>query len=110
MHWIGLRPREEIPRWIASSAAGGRIKGIPTSKALYVVERFTRVSDDTIMWDMPGEDPNVYTDTWTIQMPLTAEPDYQMFEYACHEGNYAMTNILNAERAGEQAAAAGGTR
>ncbi len=34
-------------------------------------------------------DPDVYTAPWTIQIPLTAEPDYEMFEYACHEGNYS---------------------
>ena len=90
--------------WIASSAAGGRIKGIPTSKALYVVERFTRVSDDTIMWDMTVEDPNVYTRRWTVLMPLTHRPDYQMFEYACHEGNWAVRNALSGSRAQERAA------
>lgn len=90
--------------WIASSAAGGRIKGIPTSKALYVVERFTRVSDDTIMWDMTVEDPNVYTRPWTVSMPLTHRPSYQMFEYACHEGNWAVRNALSGSRAVERAA------
>ena len=90
--------------WIASSAAGGRIKGIPTSKALYVVERFTRVSDDTIMWDMTVEDPNVYTRPWTVSMPLTRRPSYQMFEYACHEGNWAVRNALSGSRAVERAA------
>ena len=90
--------------WIASSAAGGRIKGIPTSKALYVVERFTRVSDDTIMWDMTVEDPNVYTRPWTVSMPLTHRPNYQMFEYACHEGNWAVRNALSGSRAVERAA------
>ena len=90
--------------WIASSAAGGRIKGIPTSKALYVVERFTRVSDDTIMWDMTVEDPNVYTRPWTVSKPLTHRPNYQMFEYACHEGNWAVRNALSGSRAVERAA------
>ena len=90
--------------WIASSSAGARLKGIPTSKALYVVERFTRVSDDTIMWDMTVEDPNVYTRPWTVSMPLTHRPNYQMFEYACHEGNWAVRNALSGSRAVERAA------
>ena len=85
--------------WIASSAAGGRIKGIPTSKALHVVERFTRVSEDTIMWDMTVEDANVYTRPWTVSMPLTNRPAYQMYEYACHEGNWAVRNALSGSRA-----------
>ena len=73
--------------WIASSAAAGRIKGIPTSDALHVVERFTRVDADTIRWEVTIEDPNVYTRPWTVAMPLSRDPDYQIFEYACHEGN-----------------------
>ena len=88
--------------WIASSAAGGRIKGIPTSKALHVVERFTRVSDDTITWDVTVEDSNVYTRPWTVSMPLTHSPDYQMYEYACHEGNWAVRNALSGSRAQER--------
>ena len=84
--------------WIASSFAGGRLKGILTSKALHVTERYQRVSETTIMWTAIIEDPNVYTAPWTISMPLTAEPSYEMFEYACHEGNYAVPNALSGQR------------
>ena len=84
--------------WIASSAAGARLKGIPTSKALHVVERYRRVSANTIIWTVTIEDPNVYTQPWTISMPLTAEPDYEIYEYACHEGNYAVPNALSGQR------------
>jgi len=84
--------------WIASSSAGARLKGIPTSKALYVVERYQRVAEDTIIWTVTVNDSNVYTRPWTISMPLTAEPDYEMFEYACHEGNYAVPNALSGQR------------
>ena len=91
--------------WIASSFAGGRIKGIPTSKALHVMERFERVSESTIMWTVTIEDPNVYTAPWTIQMPLTAEPGYLMFEYACHEGNNAVPGTLGGQRVLDAAAA-----
>lgn len=84
--------------WIASSGAGRRLKGIPTSKAHHVVERFERVSEHTIMWDVTVTDPNVYTAPWKISMPLTADPDYEMYEYACHEGNYAVPNTLSGER------------
>ena len=84
--------------WIASSMAGARLKGIPTSTALHVVEQYERVSAQTIMWTVTVEDPNVYTAPWTLQMPLTAEPEYQIFEYACHEGNYAVPNALSGER------------
>ena len=90
--------------WVASSFAGGRIKGIPTSRALHVMERFERVSEATIMWTVTIEDPNVITAPWTIQMPLTAEPGYQMFEYACHEGNNAVPGSLGGQRVLDAAA------
>ena len=85
--------------WIASSAAGARLKGIPTSKALHVVERYQRVSENTIIWTVTIDDPNVYTRPWTLSMPLTAEPEYEIYEYACHEGNYAVPNALSGQRA-----------
>ena len=90
--------------WIASSGAGGRIKGIPTSDALHVVERFTRVDEGTIEYEVTIEDRNVYTRPWTVAMPLTRDPDYQIFEYACHEGNRAVTNVLAGGRAQEKTA------
>ena len=85
--------------WIASSAAGGRIKGIPVSESLHVVERFTRVDADTIQYDVTIEDPQVYTTPWTVAMPLTRNQSYQIFEYACHEGNTAVENVLSGGRA-----------
>ena len=85
--------------WIASSAAGARLKGIPTSPRLDVVERYDRVSDDTIIWTVRIDDPNVYMQPWTISMPLTRDADYEMYEYACHEGNWAVRNALSGQRA-----------
>ena len=84
--------------WIASSSAGARLKGIPTSTALHVVERYQRVSANIIIWTVTIDDPNVYTQPWTISMPLAAEPDYEIYEYACHEGNYAVPNALSGQR------------
>ncbi len=90
--------------WIASSFAGGRLKGIPTSERLHVVERYERVSETTIMWTVTVDDPNVYTQPWTMSMPLTSEPNYVIYEYACHEGNYALPNILGGARKAEAVA------
>jgi hypothetical protein len=89
--------------WIATSAAGGRIKGIPHTGRLRVVERFTRVAADTISYSATIEDPDIYTRPWTVSFPLTADPEYRIFEYACHEGNYAIENILRGARALEKA-------
>ena len=91
--------------WLATSGAGRRLKGIPTTSAMTVVERYDRVSENTIMWTVTVEDPNVYTARWTISMPLTAEPDYVIYEYACHEGNYSIPNMLAGARMEETAAA-----
>jgi hypothetical protein len=88
--------------WITTSAASGRIKGIPHSDKLRVIERFTRVSKDVINYSATIEDPEMYTRPWTISFPLTADPEYRIYEYACHEGNYAIENILRGARAMEQ--------
>jgi hypothetical protein len=88
--------------WIATNVASGRIKGIPQSEALHVIERFTRIQADTIQYEVTIDDPNVYTRPWKVAFPLTKDPDAQLFEYACHEGNHAMTNILSGARAEEK--------
>ena len=84
--------------WFATSGAGRRLKGIPTTTAMQVVERYERVSETTIIWTVIVNDPNVYTQPWTISIPLTAEPNYVIYEYACHEGNYAIPNMLAGAR------------
>ncbi|MDA1093411.1 MAG: hypothetical protein O3A25_09130 [Acidobacteria bacterium] len=87
--------------WLATSGAGRRLKGILTTPAMKVVERYERVSEQTIMWTVTVEDPNVYTKPFSISMPLTAEPGYVVYEYACHEGNYSIPNILTGARKAE---------
>ena len=84
---------------LANSMAGGRLKGVPISEDFQVLERFTRVSADTIIWEARMTDPGSLTAPFTISMPLTKDPNYVMYEYACHEGNYAIENILSAGRA-----------
>jgi hypothetical protein len=76
------------------------------SDQVKVTERFTRVDADTLEYRVTVDDPLTYTAPWTMQFPLDREDDYGMFEYACHEGNYAMFNILSGHRADERAAAA----
>lgn len=85
--------------WIATNAAAGRIKGIPQSDALHVVERFTRTDENTIEYQVTIDDPKVYTRPWKVAMPLTRDDSYKVFEYACHEGNHAVGNILRGARA-----------
>jgi hypothetical protein len=91
---------------IATSAATARIKGIHESEALHVVERFKRVDANTISYEVTVNDPNVYSAPWKVSMLLTKDANYLIYEYACHEGNYAMEDILRGGRAKEIAAKA----
>jgi hypothetical protein len=91
---------------IATSAATGRIKGIHESEALHVVERFKRVDANTISYEVTVNDPNVYSAPWKVSLLLTRDSNYVMYEYACHEGNYAMEDILRGGRAKEREAEA----
>ena len=72
-----------------------------------LVERFTRVDADTIDYEFTFEDSTVFTRPWTAAIPMT-RMEGPLFEYACHEGNYGLENILAGARAEEQAAAASG--
>ena len=74
----------------------------PSSRNTKAVERFRRVSEDLIDYEFTIEDPTVYTRPWTAVRPMPRLDDYIIYEYACHEGNYAMSNILLAERSAEQ--------
>ncbi len=76
----------------------------PSSRNTRAVERFTRVEKNSIHYEFTIEDPTVYTAPWTAVRPMPRLHDYQIYEYACHEGNYAMTNILRGARAQERAA------
>jgi len=92
--------------WIATSASTGRIKGIPQSESLHVVERFTRVDRDTINYEVTIDDPKYFSQPWKVAVPLTRDPEYRIFEYACHEGNHAVENVLSGGRAAEKASLA----
>lgn len=85
--------------WISTSQAGGRIKGIRHTDKLLVIERFTRTSPKEISYSATINDPEIYTRPWTVSFPLTFDPDYRIYEYACHEGNYAMEGIMRGKRA-----------
>ena len=73
---------------------------------LHVIERFRREDRDTRMYEFTIDDETTCTRSWTGQVPMV-KSDGLIYEYACHEGNYAMTNLLKAARA-EEARAAGG--
>ena len=78
----------------------------PASRNTRAVERFTRVSKDLIDSQFTIDDPTLFTKPWTAVRPMPRLEAYRIYEYACHEGNYAMSGILGGERAQEKAAAA----
>jgi hypothetical protein len=92
---------------IATSAATGRMRGIPQTSSMKVVERFTPIDAKTIDYRVTIEDPKVYAQPWTVALPLNRDDSYQMFEYSCTEGNYAMANALSAGRKRDREAEAG---
>jgi hypothetical protein len=72
---------------------GGSAPMSPTGK---ITERFTRYNDKQVFYEFQVDDPPLYTQVWKGQMSLNASP--ALYEYACHEGNYAMPGILSAGR------------
>ena len=76
---------------------------------LHLVERFTRVDTNTIRYEFTVDDPTAFTRSWTAEVPMTKTAG-PLYEYACHEANYAMTNMLAAARAEESKAADGASQ
>lgn len=87
-------------------SAGGGSSGRATD-SLKVVERFTRTGPETIEWEITYEDEATWVSPWTMMIRLARTED-PIFEYACHEGNYGLTNILSGARAQERETAGTG--
>jgi hypothetical protein len=87
--------------WIATNAAAGNMRGVLQSDALHVVEKFRRVSANTIHYEVTIDDPKMYTRPWTLAIPLERDDEYRLFEYACQEGNHSVENMLRAARVAE---------
>jgi hypothetical protein len=76
---------------------------------LHLVERFTRADAETLNYEFTVDDPASFTRSWTAAIPMT-KTEGPIFEYACHEGNYGMRNLLSGARAEEKAAEEAGKR
>jgi hypothetical protein len=76
---------------------------------LHVVERFTRLDEDTIRYEFTVDDPTTWTKAWSAEMPLARDKG-PIYEYACHEGNYGLPNNLSGARATEKAAEEAGKK
>ncbi len=107
-HWEGNTLVVETTNFTDKTSIGSNGAGYPGdpghhSAALRLTERFTRVDATTLNYQVTIDDPKTWTKPWTILIPLAQNSNYQMIEYACHEGNYAMGDILSGARAQEAA-------
>jgi hypothetical protein len=114
------QPHASVPQWDGSSR--GRLYGDTlvvetrnflgetafqnSSDKLQLVERFTRADADTLVYEFTVTDPTTWTKPWTVQIPMARSSEL-IYEYACHEANYGMTNLLKGARFIEKEAAAG---
>ena len=73
------------------------IRGVPPSADAVVIERFTRVDEETILYEFTVEDPTRWTQAWGGEIPIK-KLHAQVYEYACHEGNYSLANVLSGAR------------
>lgn len=105
-HWEGSTLVVETSNfngagWIATAGNSGAVRGIPYSDQLRTTERFTRIDHDTMQYEITIEDPVNYTAPWKVAYPLARDDQYQVFEYACHEGNHAVELMLRGARVQE---------
>ncbi len=114
----GTHESPEIRRWLGDSIGHWegdtlvvdttnftnktRFRG--SSENLHVIERFQRVDQNSILYRVTLEDPTTWTKPWTMEYPFLATQE-RIYEYACHEGNYAMEDILGGARKMESGAA-----
>jgi hypothetical protein len=122
---MGTRPKDapSVPRWLGDS--WGRWDGntlvvetrniapvyelrpsrtvIGGTDKLTMVERFTRLGPDSMDYQFTVTDPEMFTKPWTVQTPMTIIDD-PIYEYACHEGNHAIVNMLKGARLADQEA------
>jgi len=94
-HWEGNTLVVESTNFNGKIGIGG---GAPTTDALKIVERFSRVAPDELSYDATISDPGTWTKPWSIHYPYKLDASYPIYEYACHEGNYMMLNALKGAR------------
>jgi hypothetical protein len=93
-HWEGNTLVVETINFNDQTGAAGAF----FSDAARLTERFTRTAQDELSYDLTIDDPKTWTKPWTVHMPYKADPSYNIYEYACHEGNYMMLDSLEAAR------------
>ena len=101
-HWEGDTLVIATTNFTDRTGIGGNGGGAPHSEALTLTERITRSDADTLRYEVTVDDPQTWVRPFTLMLPLKRDEHYGFFEYACHEGNYALRNILTGARAEEK--------
>jgi hypothetical protein len=102
-HWDGDTLVIETTNFNDRTGLGGNGNGPVHSADLKLTERLTRVSAGSLRYEFTVDDPKTYTKPWTVRFDLDGKRGYAIYEYACHEGNYGLANMLSAARAEERA-------
>jgi len=100
--WDGNTLVVETTNFTGATAVGINGNGNPHSDKLRLIERFTPLGPATLEWSVTVDDPETWTRPWTFALNLTKDSTQQVFEYACHEGNYGLRDILSAARAADR--------
>jgi hypothetical protein len=104
-HWEGNTLVVETTNFNGKLGIGPNGGGTLSEDAR-LIERFTRAADNSINYELTIDDPKTYQGLWKIGFPITHEPGYEIYEYACHEGNMAMRNMITGTAYVEKEAAA----
>jgi len=100
-HWEGNTLVVENTNFVKDIAMNGINFALLTDQ-LRIVERFARIAPDKLSYDATVEDPGTWTRPWTMHVTYPLDPNYELYEYACHEANYGMADILKGARMDEQ--------
>ena len=92
--WEGNTLVVETSNFTGRTQIGVNGNGQPHTDALTITERYIPVDANTLRWEVTVEDPKTWTQPWTFGLPLKKDASQPVFEYACHEGNYALRNML----------------
>ena len=103
-HWEGNTLVVETTNFLKDIGMNGINQALLTDQ-LRIVERFTRTAADELTYEATVEDPGTWARPWTMRVPYRMDKEYTLYEYACHEANYGLPDILKGARATEAAAA-----
>jgi hypothetical protein len=102
-HWEGNTLVVETTNLTDQTSIGANGNGLRHSADMKIVERFTRIAADELIYEVRIDDPKTYTRPFTMRIPLISPPGFQLLAYECHEGNYMLGAVLGGERAEDRA-------